>query len=72
MSRKGNCLDNAPAEAFFARLKTELNFEPKRNSGLESLRKTIADYILWWNTERIVSKLHTSPIFFRQQYELTV
>lgn len=46
MSRKGNCLNNAPAEAFFARLKTELNFEPKRNSGLESLRKTTADYIL--------------------------
>lgn len=72
MSRKGNCLDNAPAEAFFARLKTELNFESKRKHGLESLRKTIANYIQWWNTERIVSKLHTNPIYYRQQYELTV
>lgn len=72
MSRKGNCLDNSPAEAFFARLKTELDLSKSAHCGKTSLQKIIADYVQWWNTQRIVSRLHTSPLQYRQQYELTV
>lgn len=73
MSRKGNCLDNSPAEAFFARLKTELNLNSTPHDDYESLEELINQYITWWNEERIVSKLHTSPVNYRQQhYKLTV
>lgn len=72
MSRKGNCLDNSPAEAFFARLKTELGLSKGTRSGQASLQRIITEYIHWWNTQRIVTRLHTSPLHYRQQYELTV
>ncbi|MCD4557740.1 IS3 family transposase [Schaalia sp. lx-100] len=72
MSRKGNCLDNSPAEAFFARLKIELGLSKGARTGQASLRRIITEYIHWWNTQRIVSRLHTSPLKYRQQYELAV
>ena len=50
MSRKGNCIDNAPTESFFGHMKDELP-----NTGamtFEELRSTIDEYILNYNTVR--------------------
>ncbi|USR79032.1 DDE-type integrase/transposase/recombinase [Arcanobacterium pinnipediorum] len=72
MSRKGNCLDNSPAESFFARLKTELDLSKGARSGHASLQRIISEYIHWWNTQQTVNRLHTSPLKYRQEYELAV
>ena len=50
MSRKGNCLDNAPIESFFGHLKDELRSEEYKS--YEALEKGIADYMNSYNTER--------------------
>ena len=43
MSRKGNCLDNAAMESFFATLKCEL-FYLKRFDGVQELREALHEY----------------------------
>ena len=48
MSRKGNCLDNAAMESFFATLKSEF-FHPNRFESIESLRDGVEDYIHYPN-----------------------
>ena len=50
MSRKGNCLDNAPIESFFGHLKDELDLKNIEN--YEELRKNVAKYMKYYNTER--------------------
>jgi putative transposase len=50
MSRKGNCIDNAPTESFFGHMKDEL--PSTRNMTYEELRKTIDGYIIDYNTVR--------------------
>jgi len=57
MSRKGNCLDNAIAENFFAILKSELFYTQKFKS-IEHLRKEINQYINYYNKKRIKSNLN--------------
>lgn len=66
MSRKGNCLDNSPTENFFDRLKSEIwyNNEYKYKTSKE-LIKDIHEYIKYYNEIRIVAKLRTSPINYR-------
>lgn len=50
MSRKGNCIDNAPTESFFGHMKDEL---PDTNTmAYEELRGTIDTYIMEYNTVR--------------------
>jgi transposase InsO family protein len=47
MSRSGSCLDNAPAEAFFATLKTELVYRivlPTRQQARERLVRWLERY----------------------------
>lgn len=67
MSRKGNCLDNAAMESFFATLKSEL-FYPNRFDNIESLREGIEDYIRYYNNDRIKLKLKgLSPVQYRTQ-----
>lgn len=68
MSRKGNCLDNSPTENFFGRLKEEIwyNKEYKYENSKELIRK-IHDYIKYYNETRIVTRLKTSPINFRNK-----
>lgn len=67
MSRKGNCLDNAPMESFFAVLKTEL-FYQRRFANLDELRTSLADYIHYYNHDRIKLKLKgLSPVQYRTQ-----
>lgn len=67
MSRKGNCLDNAAMESFFATLKSEF-FYLNRFDSIESLREGIEEYIRYYNNERIKLKLKgLSPVQYRTQ-----
>ena len=50
MSRRGNCLDNAPMESFFGHLKDEVDYKEALN--LEELKRMIERYIDYYNTER--------------------
>ena len=65
MSRRGNCLDNAPVECFFSHLKSELIYTTKFGSE-EEMRRGIDEYIRFYNQERIQQKLNNlSPISFK-------
>lgn len=67
MSRKGNCLDNACIESFFATLKSEM-FHPQRFETIQSLDAAIGDYIHYYNHQRIKLKLKgLSPVQYRTQ-----
>lgn len=50
MSRRGNCLDNAPIESFFGHLKDEIDYKDFKN--LEDLNKMIVNYIKFYNEKR--------------------
>ncbi|USS92847.1 IS3 family transposase [Fructilactobacillus ixorae] len=52
MSRKGNCLDNAPIEIFFSLLKRECLNRIKLTS-LTSLKQVCEEYVKWFNEEII-------------------
>jgi putative transposase len=70
MSRKGNCLDNAAMESFFATLKSEF-FHPNRFKTVQSLKNGIEDYIHSYNNDRIKLKLKgLSPVQYRTQQPL--
>jgi putative transposase len=65
MSRRGNCLDNAAMESFFATLKCEF-FRPEQFKTVEDLQAGIAQYIHYYNNERIKMKLNgLSPVQYR-------
>lgn len=67
MSRKGNCYDNAAMESFFAVLKSEF-FYLNKFANIDQLEAGIADYIHYYNHERIKLKLGgLSPVQFRAQ-----
>lgn len=67
MSRKGNCLDNAAMENFFAIIKSELYYLQKFTS-IEVLRRKIIEYIDYYNNRRIKLKLNgLSPVQYRTQ-----
>jgi len=67
MSRKGNCLDNAAMESFFATLKSEF-FYPGHFDSIDTLREGIDDYIRYYNNDRIRMKLKgLSPVQYRTQ-----
>lgn len=67
MSRKGNCLDNAVMENFFAILKSEL-FYTHQFKSYESLQQAIIDYVSYYNHDRIKLKLNgLSPVQYRTQ-----
>ena len=67
MSRKGNCLDNAVIENFFGTLKSEC-FYLNKFSSINELRKSIEEYICYYNNERISLKLKgLSPVEYRTQ-----
>lgn len=56
MSRKGNCLDNAAMETFFAVFKTEC-FHKQKFDSMDALQGTIDEYIQYYNTQRISTVL---------------
>lgn len=65
MSRKGNCLDNAAMESFFAVLKTEF-FYPNNFRNIEQFKQELAKYIRYYNYDRIKMKLGgLSPVSYR-------
>ena len=67
MSRKGNCLDNAAMESFFAVLKTEFFYLNKFGS-VDELQRGIKKYIHYYNHDRIKLKLNgLSPVQYRTQ-----
>ena len=67
MSRKGNCLDNAAMESWFATLKTEC-FYLRRYDSIEQLQKAIGQFIHYYNHQRIRLKLKgLSPVQYRTQ-----
>ncbi len=50
MSRKGNCIDNAPIESFFGHFKDEIDLSACRN--VNELAKETAEYINYYNNQR--------------------
>nr|WP_291918326.1 IS3 family transposase [Chitinophaga sp.] len=67
MSAKGNCLDNAAMESFFAILKTELFYLEKFDS-ISALKQGLIEYIHYYNNDRIKLKLNgLSPVEYRTQ-----
>lgn len=65
MSRKGNCLDNAAMESFFATLKSECFYTAQFDSA-EQLEKQLHSYIHYYNHKRIKLKLNDlSPLQYR-------
>ncbi|WP_176072242.1 IS3 family transposase [Paraburkholderia mimosarum] len=67
MSRRGNCLDNAAMESFFATLKSEF-FRLNRFDSIEQLQAGLRRYIHYYNHERIKLKLNgLSPVQYRTQ-----
>lgn len=67
MSRKGNCLDNAAMESFFAVLKSECFYLNKFDS-VDALQAELTSYIHYYNHDRIKLKLKgLSPVQYRTQ-----
>lgn len=64
MSRKGNCIDNAPIESFFGHLKDDVDFRGcKMFDELESL---VRNYIRYYNCERAQWGLNKmTPVEYR-------
>lgn len=50
MSRKGNCIDNAPIESFFGHLKDEIDYKSCKT--FEQLHSLIEEYMGYYNNER--------------------
>lgn len=50
MSRRGNCLDNAPMESFFGHFKDEVDYQEAQS--LFELKNMIDDYMFNYNTTR--------------------
>ena len=67
MSRCGNPYDNALAENFFSILKTECIYRTKLKT-YEEARLLIAEYIHFYNNERIQLKTKLTPMEYRNQF----
>jgi len=50
MSRKGNCIDNAPVESFFGHMKDEIDY--KNCKTFEELKYIVSEYMNYYNNER--------------------
>ncbi len=50
MSRRGNCLDNAPIESFFGHLKDELDLSTCKT--YEEVKESVRKYISYYNKQR--------------------
>ena len=69
MSRKGNCLDNAMMENFFALMKSELLYLREWES-VEQFEKALRAYIHYYNHDRIKLRLKgKSPVQYRTLYQ---
>ncbi len=64
MSRKGNCLDNAPTESFFGHMKDEI--DTRECKTFEELEKYIDMHIHYYNNERPQwTKKKMTPVEYR-------
>ena len=64
MSRKANCIDNAPIESFFGHFKDEVDYKDAKT--FEELRRLIDNYIRYYNHERAQwSKKKMTPVEYR-------
>lgn len=68
MSRKSNCLDNSLAENFFSQLKAEFSYK-KEFDTIAEFKTELAEYIRYYNEDRIKSKLKTSPAKYRKMMQ---
>lgn len=60
MSRRGNCWDNAPMESSFSHLKEEY-LRHLHHPSFEEARQAIAEYVDFYNYERIQLKTRQTP-----------
>lgn len=69
MSRKGNCLDNSPMENFFGKMKNEMFYGHEYEfKTLDELEIAMEEYIQYYNTQRITTKLKgLTPVQYRTQ-----
>ncbi len=67
MSRKGNCLDNSMMENFFGLLKNEFYYVNHFDDE-QTFLKGLAEYIRYYNNDRIKLRLAMSPVQYRQTY----
>ncbi|OUJ69792.1 integrase core domain-containing protein [Hymenobacter crusticola] len=71
MSRRSNCYDNAHAESFWSRLKTEL-LDGGSFANLTEARLEISHYIAYYNAERRHSALgYQAPNHFEIHFQTT-
>lgn len=64
MSRKGNCIDNAPIESFFGHLKDDVDYKICKT--FEELRLLIENYIQYYNYDRAQwDKNKMTPVEYR-------
>lgn len=64
MSRKGNCIDNAPIESFFGHLKDEVDYKSCKT--FEELYALFEEYMRYYNHERHQWKLKKmTPVAYR-------
>ena len=69
VSKRGDCFDNAVAESFFGRLKSEMIYLRTTFSSRAEARLEILKYLMWYNAERIHSTLgYVSPNKFEKEY----
>jgi len=71
MSRRGNCIDNAPIESFFGHLKDDIDYKSSRT--FEKLKVIIKDYMHYYNHERYqwdIKKM--APVEYRNHLLQTV
>ena len=68
ISRKGNCLDNAPMESFFGSLKTELvhrtRFSTRREAKaalFEAVELATLEWVDWFNNRRLLEPIGNIP-----------
>ena len=64
MSRKGNCIDNAPIESFFGHLKDDIDYKGCKT--FEELYQLVENYIRYYNYERAQwNKNKMTPVEYR-------
>jgi len=64
MSRKGNCIDNAPIESFFGHLKDDVDYKSCKT--FEELKSLVENYIRYYNHERAQWDLNKmTPVEYR-------
>ena len=64
MSRKGNCIDNAPIESFFGHTKDDIDYKDCKS--FEELRELVKIYMDYYNNNRYQWKLKKmTPVQYR-------